>query len=121
MANKYHSGVVSEYLAKELHLNILVRFPRSKAEALGIHCSPIGVIPKKNKPGKWRLIVDLEGASVNDGIDKDSCSLSYTSVDTITSIVVKWGQGAELAKMDVREAYRMVPVHPDDRCLLGMR
>ena len=124
MANKDHSGVVSEYLAKELHLNRLVRFPRSKAEALGIHCSPIGVIPKKNKPGKWRLIVDLsspEGASVNDGIDKDSCSLSYTSVDTITSIVVKRGQGAELAKMDVREAYRMVPVHPDDRCLLGMR
>ena len=35
--------------------------------------------------------------------------------------MVKRGQGAELAKMDVREAYQMVPVLPDDRCLLGMR
>lgn len=33
MASKDHSAVVSEYLAKELHLNRLVRLSRSKAEA----------------------------------------------------------------------------------------
>ncbi len=30
-----------------------------QARELGIHCSPFGVIPKKNKPGKYRLIVNL--------------------------------------------------------------
>ena len=31
------------------------------------------------------------------------------------------GRGALLAKMDIQQAYRMVPVHPDNRALLGMR
>ena len=58
---------------------------------MGIHCSPIGIIPKKNKLGKWRLIVDLsspEGASVNDGVDKEISSLSYTSVDAIAEWII---------------------------------
>ena len=39
--------------------------------AKDIHTSAIGAIPKKNKPEKWRLIVDLSSPtdhSVNDGI-----------------------------------------------------
>ena len=31
------------------------------------------------------------------------------------------GIGALLAKLDLKNAYRMVPVHPDDRWLLGVR
>lgn len=91
---------------------------------MGIHYSPFGVIPKKNRPGHWRLIVDLsspEGGSANDSMDKDSCSLSYTFVDTITSRVAALGKGTLIAKMDVQQAYRLVPVHPDDRVLLGMQ
>ena len=30
------------------------------------------------------------------------------------------GQGALLVKVDVKEAYRLVPVHPDDRKLLAV-
>ncbi len=59
-----------------------------------------------------------EGASVNDGVNdgvsRDTCSLSYTSVDVIAKKVPD-------TKMDIKQAYRMVPVHPDDRHLLGMR
>ena len=76
-----HPQVVRDYLKEELALNRVVRFPKPAAEQLGVHCNPIGVIPKKHKPNKWRLIVDLSspnGASVNDGIDKETCSLSYT-------------------------------------------
>ena len=28
-------------------------------EAKRVDCSPFGVIPKKSKPGKWRLILDI--------------------------------------------------------------
>lgn len=117
-------SVVSEYLHTELRLNCLIKLPSKEAGELGIHCSPIGIIPKKGKPGKWRLIVDLsapEGASINDGVDKETSSLSYTSVDAITSRVLALSQGAMLAKMDFKQAYRIIPVHPEDRCLLGMR
>ncbi len=34
--------------------------------------------------------------------------------------VVEKGVGAQLAKIDIRSAYRIVSVHPDDRWLLGM-
>ena len=34
--------------------------------------------------------------------------------------VVKRGRGTLLAKMDVKRAYRNIPVHPQDRHLLGM-
>ena len=116
--------VVSDYIKDELQAGRLVELTKTEAEAWNVHCSPIGIIPKKNKPGKWRLIVDLsapEGASVNDGIQKEACSLSYISVDTVADRVLDLGQGALLAKMDVKQAYKMVPVHPQDRPLLGMK
>ena len=80
------------------------------------------MIPKSTA-GKWRLILDLswpDGHSVNDGIDPDLCSLSYVSVDDAARAATRLGQGALLAKVDIKSAYRMVPVHPEDRLLLGM-
>ena len=85
--------------------------------------SRFGVIPIPHQPGKWRLIVDLsypKGASVNDGIDPDLCSLVYTLVDEAVNRVLQHGQGAQLAKLDIASAYRIIPVYPDDRPLLAM-
>jgi hypothetical protein len=89
----------------------------------GVHISRFGVIPKKHQPGKWRLIVDLShpaGSSVNDRIEKELCSLRYTSVDAAVRQAMARGTGAQLAKFDIENAYRNVPVHPEDRSLLGM-
>ena len=89
-----------------------------RAQELGIHWSPFGVIPKKNN--KWRLILNLsspDGHSVNDGVQKKLASLSYMSV---IAEVLKKGRGTELAKLDVKHTYRNIPVHPKDRHLLGM-
>ena len=80
------------------------------------------MIPR-NTAGKWRLILDLswlDGHSVNDGTDPDLCSLSYVSVDDAARTATRLDQGALLAKVDIKSAYRMVPVHPEDRLLLGM-
>ena len=88
------------------------------------HINPFGVIPKKHKPGKWRLIVDLsapEGHSVNDFVDKELCLLSYISVDDVARVVLQLGQGTLMAKADIKEAFRTIPVHPADRWLLGMQ
>ena len=117
--------IVSDYIQTELVAQRLVELTLQEATALNIHCSPIGMIPKKNKPGTWRLIVDLlspAGASVNDGICKEICSLSYTSVDIIIADkITQLGKGSLMAKMDIKHAYRMVPVHPEDQRLLGMQ
>ena len=81
-----------------------------------------GVIPKGNT-GKWRLILDLsspEGSSVNDGVAPELCSMSYVSIDDAARAIASAGRGSDLAKVDIRQAYRIVPVHPEDRLLLGM-
>ena len=80
-----------------------------------------GVIPKSN--GKWRFIIDLsypDGGSVNEGIDKSLTGMVYSSVVDVAQVLLQWGKGALLAKVDVDSAYRIIPVHPEDHMLLGM-
>ena len=113
--------VIDDYLLQELALERVAIVPQDWAP--NVHTSPFGIIPKKHKPGKWRLILDLSSPtelSVNDGIDKDHCSLSYTSNDEVVKCIISQGRGAMLAKIDIKQAYRNVPVHPEDRPLLGM-
>ncbi len=116
-----HSQVVEEYLRKECSAGRVVG-PLSLRDFPSVQVSPFGVTPKST-PGKWRLIVDLSsphGGSVNDGIDRNLCSLTYSKVDDIAELILHLGIGARLAKIDIQEAYRIVPVHPQDRLLLGM-
>ena len=43
------------------------------------------------------------------------------SVDLVASRILKLGKGTELAKVDIKQAYRLVPVHPADRRRLGVQ
>ena len=116
-----HPEVVSDYLEEELLLNRMVRISDSQLPYIHCQISPFGVIPKKSKPEKWRLIVDLSSpsnASVNDGIDKNMCSISYISIDDVVDQILMLGRGALMAKADIQQAYRIIPVHPEDRHLL---
>ena len=118
-----HPAVVEAYIHNELTLGRLAHIP-NPTNLPWYHASPIGIIPNKHKPGKWRLIVDLsapEGHSVNDGIEKALCSLSYISVDNVAKTILQLGPGTLLGKMDVKEAFRIVPIHPSDRLLLAIQ
>ena len=54
------SEVVERYLHEELQANRVVKIhPSDDIKGLGIQFNPFGVIPKKNRHNKWRLIVDL--------------------------------------------------------------
>ena len=88
-----------------------------------VHTSPIGLVPKGHASGRWRMIVDLSSpraASVNSGIDQALCSLRYASLDDAIELIRYLGPGTELLKMDLKDAYHVVPVHPDDYHLLGI-
>ena len=57
----------------------------------GVVVNRFGVIPKANKPGKWRLIVDLShppDSSVNDGISSADASMSYSRIDDAARLIV---------------------------------
>ena len=120
-----HPEVISHHLEADIaQQTLLGPFLPDQFPGFQLHTNPIGVVPKKHRPGKWRLIVHLSSPShrsVNDGIASDICSLSYVSMDTIFDRILQLGRGTLLAKVDIKSAYRVVPVHPDDRNLLGIR
>ena len=92
-----HPQVITAYLRREVELGRMQRVPTElQLSPPLLQISPCGVIPKKYRSNSWRLIVDLsssEGGSI---------------------------KGCLLAKLDLKEAYRAVPVHPSDRRLLGV-
>ena len=61
------------------------------------------------------------GLSINDGIFQELSSVKYTSLDHLAYLVNSTGRGALLVKADIKEAYRMIPVHPQDQLLLGVK
>ena len=72
---------------------------------------------------RWRLILELSaplGASINTGISRELSSIRYARVEHAVRALVRLGRGALMAEVDLKSAYRVVPVHPDDHHLLGM-
>ena len=115
--------VIDNYLQSEVQSG-RVAGPFSQPPLPVLHVSRFGVIPKRHQPGKWRLILDLSspaGHSVNDGIVGKDYSLQYMKVDDIIAGIMRLGRGSLMAKFDVQNAYRIVPVHTEDRQLLGMK
>ena len=115
--------VIDQYLLKELEKGRIAG-PFSISPIPHLHVSRFGIIPKKYQPGKWRLILDLSnpsGHSINDSIPKDPYSVHNMKVDDVIEGIMSYGRGTLLAKFDVESAYRNVPVHSDDRYLLGMK
>lgn len=120
-----HPEVIDAYLRDERSRGRMLG-PYEPEELTGLpayHINRFGVIPKGHNTGKWRLITDLSyppGESINDGVDPDLCSLSYTSVEHVAEVASQLGKGTRLAKIDIESAYRLVPVHPQDRPLQAM-
>ena len=118
-----HPDVVQTYLEAELVAGN-VAGPFDPAILEGVVVNRFGVIPKANKPGKWRLIVDLShppDSSVNDGISSADASMSYSRIDDAAHLIVNAGHGAFVAKIDIANTFRIIPMHPDDRYILGMQ
>ena len=117
-----HPEPIDKYIREEVEAGRIIG-PLPDEFKHQVQISRFGVIPKPHQTGKWRLITDLsspQGSSVNDGVDSQLCSLTYASVDEAVSRIKFFGRGTMLAKFDIASAYRIVPVHPVDRLLLGM-
>ena len=115
-----HPVAVEEELRLEMEAG-RVHGPFLEPPLPNFRTSGLGVVPKKN--GKWRVILHLSapaGVSINDSISKEEYTLHYISMDDAVKMVHGHGPAALMAKIDLKSAFRMVPVHPDDWNLLGM-
>ncbi|KAL5493809.1 hypothetical protein EMCRGX_G015039 [Ephydatia muelleri] len=79
-------------------------------EYLAVECSEGRVVGPLNPP--WSQSIQISRFGV---IPKGS------TVDRAAESVVQLGRGALMAKIDIKAAYRLIPVHPADRWLLGMQ
>ena len=57
---------------------------------------------------------------MNTSIPRYKVSVQYSTVDDAIAHIKEVGTEAHLAKTDIKSAFRIVPVHPDDHHLLGM-
>jgi hypothetical protein len=83
------------------------------------HCSPIGAVEKSDST--CRLIVDLSqpaGKSVNEFIPKEPFSVKYSKFDDAVQMVLESGKGCFMSKLDIKHAFRIIPVHPSQWHLL---
>ena len=84
-------------------------------------CSGLRLVPKHD--GGWRTIYHLSaphGNSINDYIKPDDHTLSYCSVDDAYAILNLLGTGALMSKIDLKNAFCLIPVHLNDWNLLGI-
>ena len=106
--------IVDGKLEKELELQTLAGPFKSP-----FRVPPLGVVPKKT-PGEYRSIPHLSfpmRSYVNDSISSGHNAIIAKAIQ----LIKKAGQGCFMAKTAIRNAFRIIPIRPDDYGLLGMQ
>jgi len=98
--------------------------PLSKLEVENLigpfQTSPLSIIPKPGKPGKFRIIQNLSHphlprngvSSINSSIDSNLFPSTWGTFSVISLLICRLPPGSQLAVRDVKEAYRTVPLAP---------
>ena len=73
-----------------------------------------------HQPGKWRLITDLF-FPVSMMQYLLIYARYYVTVNEIAKAAISPGKGAQIARIDIKSAYRLIPVCAYGRKWLGMR
>jgi len=114
------SLAVTQSLTEEVALGRIIG-PFAQPPFQHYRCSPLKTVEKKGQPGKFRIIHHLSHPhqqSINSSTLNWPCHLAR--FEQAANIVRKLGRGCYLAKIDIKAAYRAVPVRPADWPLLGM-
>lgn len=117
--------IVDALLEKELKKGFMIG-PFDTSPFSIFRINPIGVATRKYS-GKKRLIIDLSAPhngqvdSINDLIPLPPFSLFYSTVDDAIKLIKKAGKGAWLAKADVSDAFKVMPLHPSQWPLFGVK
>jgi hypothetical protein len=86
--------------------------------------NPLGLVEKRyTNPIEYRVITHHSaphGTSVNDGIHRHEFHISFDTMKHAVRWIRFIGNGALLTKIDIKDAYRQLPVHPIDQLLQGI-
>ncbi|XP_034086278.1 uncharacterized protein LOC117555511 [Gymnodraco acuticeps] len=117
--------IVSQLIEKECNKGYLIG-PFHSSPFSVFRTSPIGVATRKYSEKK-RLIFDLSApragpfCSFYSLIPSEPFSLQYASVDDAIKLIKLTGQGAWLSKADITDAFKIIPIHPSQWNMFGIR
>ena len=86
-------------------------------------CAPLALVwfPKWMESGEpYFTSLQQIFHSVNDHINKKDFPVHYSSVDNAVALVSQYGQDALMAKIDLKAAFRLIPVQAADWVHLGI-
>ena len=94
--------------------------PFSAQDCENIITSGIAVILKKT-PGKGRVIVDMSSPTDAEQLPpRELTHVVYASIEVTAHRMHHLGVNCRLAKLDIKEAYRIILVHPEDMVFQGI-
>jgi hypothetical protein len=80
--------------------------------------SPLSLVPKSGKPGKFRLIQNLSfphtnvpTPSINSFLKSDDFPCTWGTFRTVSTLISNLPPGTQGAVRDISEAYRIIPLH----------
>ena len=115
-----HPTIIDATLEKECQLGRILG-PFQHPPLSNFRTSKLGLVPKHD--GRWRIIYHLSApphTSINDFIDPNNYSLSYCTIDDAYDYINQMGSSTLLSKIDLQDAFRLIPVHPSQWNLLGI-
>ena len=114
-------AAVEEKISKELSLG-RISGPFENKPLANFKCSPLAVREKQDT-GKYRLLHNLsypyDEKSVNFNISKDNSTVSYATIKDAVSLIQSLSKPAFMAKTDISDAFRIIPLHPSQYHLTG--
>ena len=116
-----HPSTLDDNIIAERNMGCIIG-PFQTPPLLNFCCSRLGLVPKHD--GGWHAIYHLSapyGSSISDSIDPLAYTLSHCSVDDAFANVSAVGKGTLIAKIDLKNAFRLIPVPPEDWNLLGIQ
>jgi hypothetical protein len=99
-------------------------FKLSDPPVYPIRVNPCGLVPKRDtNPTVYRVINHQSapyGNSINDGIEKEDFNTTYEHVGHAAQWIRYFGKDCLLTKIDIKEAYRIIPIDLLDQTLQGI-
>ena len=125
-------NIVQQKIEKELKHK---RFtgPFDKAPYKNFIVNPLRLVPKTTDDGRnlpelfpddeasYHLITDLRKSTVNNFINDTFTKVQYIKSDEAVEMRLTLGPSCYLGKTDIKSAFCLVPLHPSEYHLLGMK
>ena len=111
------TDIFDKKLREDLTLCRVIEF---KAPIPPFISSPLGLVPKHD--GGWRKIHHLShprGRSVNHYIPDGAGEMRYARFQDVLRLVIRAGRNFVIMKRDIKDAFRNIPVAPQQQWLLG--